>query len=265
MTKLIAVTNDDGILSPGIKAAVEAVMGLGELVVVAPSTQQTSMGRSLSAKREEYLKPADFEVKGVKVRAYHADSTPAFIVLHAMHVLFNGRKPDLLISGINYGENLGSNLTISGTIGAAIQAATMGVPSIALSLQTDIAHHHKYGDVCWQVASHFSNRVAISVLANGLPDGVDLLNVNVPEGITEQAECRITRQSRHPYFTTRVKEPKHDSRFGDGRCVVDLDHDGLEKDSDIYAIAKDKVVSVTPLRVDMTAVDSHNKVVTFKV
>ena len=253
MTKLIAVTNDDGIQSPGITAAVEAVLGLGEIVVIAPSTQQTSMGRSFSAKKEEYLKPAEFGVKGVKVRAYHADSTPAFIVLHAMHVLFHGRKPDLLISGINYGENLGSNLTISGTIGAAIQAATMGVPSIALSLQTDIAHHHKYGDICWRVASHFAGRIARSVLDNGIPEGVDLLNVNIPEGITEQAECRITRQSRHPYFTTRIKEPKETSTFGDGKCVVDLDHDILEKDSDVYAIAKDKVVSVTPLRLDMTA------------
>ena len=252
MTKLIAVTNDDGIKSPGIKAAVEAVMGLGEVVVIAPSTQQTSMGRSFSARRDEYLRPADFEVNGVKVRAYHADSTPAFIVLHAMHVLFNGRKPDLLVSGINYGENLGSNLTISGTIGAAIQAATMGVPAIALSLQTDIAHHHKYGDVCWKMASHFSNRIAKSAL-DKFPAGVDLINVNIPEGITEQTECRITRQSRHPYFTTRFKEPKETSVFGDGKCVVDLDHDNLEKDSDIYAIAKDKVVSVTPLQLDMTA------------
>ncbi len=262
---LIAVTNDDGIKSPGIRAAVEAVLGLGELVVIAPSSQQTSMGRSLSAKKDDYLKMAEFEVNGEKIRAYHADSTPAFVVMHAFHTIFHDKRPDLLISGINYGENLGSNLTISGTVGAAIQAATMGVPAIALSLQTDMAHHHHYGDVCWKMARHFVRRVIKSVIESSFPKGVDVLNVNIPEGITEQTECRVTCQSRHPYFTTRITEPKHDSRFGDGKCVVDLDHDGLEKDSDIYAIAKDKVVSVTPLRLDMTAKDGHNKVVMVKV
>src|SRR5512133_3679716 len=130
---LILATNDDGIGSPGLRALVEAVLPLGQVVVVAPSTQKTSVGRSLMGAQTARLIPIDYRVNGTAVEAFHCECSPARAVLHAFDVLFTGSKPDLLVSGINYGENLGTNITISGTVGAALQGAAFGVPGIAMS------------------------------------------------------------------------------------------------------------------------------------
>lgn len=152
---LILVTNDDGIKSPGLLAAIEAVADLGEIIVVAPSTQQTAMSRALYGAKDEYLRQNDFIVNEKNISAYHIEASPAMAVQHAYNVLFNERKPDLVVSGINYGENLGWDSMLSGTVGAAFQGAASGTPAIAVSLQTAIENHFVYGDVDWKAAKHF--------------------------------------------------------------------------------------------------------------
>ncbi len=132
--KLILITNDDGIESPGLRAAAETVAGLGKIIIAAPSTQQTAMSRALCGAKNEYFRLIDFPVEQNNITAYHIDASPAMTVQHAYNVLFNERKPDLIISGINYGENLGWDSMLSGTLGAAFQGASQGTPSIAVSL-----------------------------------------------------------------------------------------------------------------------------------
>lgn len=250
----ILVTNDDGIESPGLKAAVAAALPLGNVTVVAPTGQQTSMGRSFHGKRDEHLRPIDYTVSGRTIEAYHADCSPARIVLHAMDVLFTSSKPDLVISGINYGENLGSNLTISGTVGAAIQAATMGIRAIAAALETEIHNHHKYADLDWTAATYFTRKFAALMLtAEEMPHDVKFLNINIPADANEKTPWRMTSQSHAAYFSNIIENPVKTSKIGDGRCVIKLDDQSLEPDSDIYAIFKDRIVSVTPLSLDMTA------------
>jgi len=151
---LIVVTNDDGIKSPGLRTAVEAVLPLGEVIVIAPSSQQTSAGRSFRGDDTEYFHEVDLRIGGQTVRGYHCECSPALAVLHAFDVLFAKRKPDLVVSGINYGENLGSNVTISGTVGAAIQAASQGVKGLAVSLQTRIADHCNHPELQWDAVRH---------------------------------------------------------------------------------------------------------------
>jgi len=250
----ILVTNDDGIESPGLKAAVEAALPLGNVIVAAPTGQQTSMGRSFHGKRDEHLRPVDYEVCGRKLEAYHADCSPARIVLHAVDVLFTGGKPDLVVSGINYGENLGSNLTISGTIGAAIQAATMGIRAVAVALETEIHNHHKYADLNWVAATHFTRKFAgLMLAAEEMPHDVKFLNINIPADATEETPWRMTTQSHAPYFSNVIENPVKTSKIGDGKCVIQIDDHTLEPESDIYAIFKDRIVSVTPLSLDLTA------------
>jgi 5'-nucleotidase len=250
---LILITNDDGIESPGLMAAAEAVKDLGDVLVVAPTRQQTSMGRSFWGAKTERLIPCSYSVDGKAVPAYHANCSPARIVLHAMDILCTKRKPDLLVSGINYGENLGSNITISGTIGAAIQGATMGVPGLAVSLETDIAHHHKHVDLDWTAARHFAREFADRILRRSISSKGDIWNINVPRSATPATKFRITRQSRQPYFVNLIAEPSLDRAIGDAECVLGYDTATLDKDTDIYAIAVDRVVSATPLSFDLTA------------
>lgn len=248
----ILVTNDDGIESPGLRAAVEAVFPLGNVIVVAPSRQQTSTGRSFRGDENAFLQPVEFPVSGSLVRAYHCECTPAWAVLHAFDVLFTRKKPDLVVSGINYGENLGTNSTISGTIGAALQAATHGVRGLAVSLQTEIENHHKHAELEWDIARHFCHEFAKLILETSLPADVDVVNVNVPISATVNTPWTVTRLSRQGYFGNRIANSTPASRIGDAVCRYEYDEATLEPDSDILAVCNG-LVSVTPVSMDLTS------------
>lgn len=253
MQKTILITNDDGINSPGIKAAVEAVSDLGRVVVVAPAEQQTSAGRSLKGSKEEKLIPFEFEVNNKRVEAYSCNSTPALAVCHGINVLFSEQLPDLVISGINYGENLGSNITISGTVGAALEAASYGIPAIAASLQTEMEFHHKYGKVNWEGAKHFLRKFCEALLKNKLPADVDILKIDVPAEADESTEWKITKVSKQPYFVAYQDEPSLSSTIGDAKLKIEFNDNVLEEDSDIRTIFYDKKVSVCPVSIDMSS------------
>ena len=131
---LILVTNDDGIQSPGLWAAAGALLPLGRVVIAAPREQQTSTGRSLPVSSDGRILAYPLEIAGQTLEAYSVGGTPAQAVLHAVLEILPER-PDLVVSGINYGENVGSGVTISGTVGAALEAGALGIPALAVSLQ----------------------------------------------------------------------------------------------------------------------------------
>lgn len=253
MSKLIFVSNDDGIESPGLRAAVEAALPLGDVLVAAPTRQGTSMGRSLRGRPDERFQKIDFEVDGRQVRAYHLDCSPAMAVKHGLDVLCPDRLPDLVISGINYGENLGVHITHSGTVGAALQGTAKGIPAVAASLQTGFEHHFNYGDLDWRAAIHHVRYFAASLLSQKMPFDVEILKVDVPADATPDTPWRITRLARQPYYISTVDKPSPESKIGDARLQIEIDYDLLENDSDIQALAVDGVVSVTPLSLDLTA------------
>lgn len=272
---VILVTNDDGIESPGLRAAVAAVQDLGQVVVAAPTEQQTARGRSLVGDRHDAFHPVEFGMSDAAVHAYHISASPALVVRHALAVFFAERYPDLVVSGINYGENLGNNITISGTLGAAFQAASQGVPALAVSRQTDIDHHFEYGDLDWTDATRVTRRWAERLLeltfqgAYHHPDGrmprdgsdgypgsrlpFDVLKLDIPDPCPAGTEERITRLSQRHYFMSLIDEPQHASPIDAATTLVDVDPAGLAPDDDIFAIAVDRVVSVTPLQLDHTA------------
>ena len=250
---LLLLTNDDGIRSPGLQALAEAVSGLADLLVVAPTNQQTSMGRSLWGEKTECFQGIDYAANGSAIRAYHMNSSPARLVLHALDVLCVDRKPDLIVSGVNYGENLGTNVTISATIGAVLQGASMGIPGLAVSLQTEIENHHVHAELDWSAARYFTTKFTGMILENEFSEDLDIVNVNVPACATSDTEWKLTRQSRQPYFTNIVRNPSEDNPISDGECVFGYDESKVEPDSDIHALVNDSAVSVTPLSIDLTA------------
>ena len=249
---LILVTNDDGIKSPGLRATVEAVLPLGDVIVVAPSSQQTSAGRGLHGDRNGVFQKVQLKFGRKTVTGYHCECSPARVVLHAFDVLFRERKPDLVVSGINYGENLGSNITISGTVGAVLQGASYGVHGLAVSLQTDIENHRRHVKLEWKVASHFCHTFAKLMLQTRLPPDVDILNVNVPSAAAVKTTWKVTRLSRQSYFVNHLVNPTHSSKIGEAVCRLGYDETSLEPDSDIRAVHSG-LVSVTPVSMDMTS------------
>jgi 5'-nucleotidase len=246
---LILLTNDDGINSPGLRAVAEAVQDLGDVLIVAPRQQQSSMGRAFlgdgTSRARKYM------VNRKRVPAYAVTTSPAPTVRHAI-LLIAERQPTLVISGINYGENLGNGVTISGTIGAALEAANLGVPALAVSLATSIEYHLSYSkEIDFSIPARVVRKFARMILARGMPRGADVLNINVPKGARPNVGWRWTRVSRASYFHSTIKKTPRGKKITG--YDVKVDFETLEDDSDIAAVLMDGIVSVSPLTLDMTA------------
>ena len=250
--RLILLTNDDGIRSPGLWAAAKALEPLGFVVVVAPRQQWSGAGRSLPADSEGRIHQEQVEVNGQRWTVHAVDGTPAQAVQHGLLEIVP-RPPDLVVAGINYGENVGSGVTISGTIGAALEAAAFGVPALAVSLETEKMYHRTHSDeVNFKVAAYFTRYFAERLL--GLPrvPDVDVWKVEVPAGATPDTEWRVVRQSRHRYYLPLkpVRAALADSAPVDYGRKVEADE--VEPDSDVGALLAG-VVAVTPLSLDLTS------------
>jgi len=249
----ILVTNDDGIRSPGLHAAVKAVCDLGEVMVAAPRRQQTGASRSYPPVNDKAIYVEEIPVNCQTVTAYGFEASPAQAVMAALLDLAP-RPPSLLVSGINFGENVGTSVTTSGTVGAAIEAASFGIPSLAVSVETPKEFHYNHSDtVDFTAAAAFTRRFAKIVLAGAMPSGVDILKIEVPSDATLDTPWRMVRVSRQRYY---LPLPSGRRELGDQKGIdytQVVNWDTLEADSDIHALAMDRVVSVAPLSIDLTA------------
>jgi 5'-nucleotidase len=249
----ILLTNDDGIQSPGLWAAANALSRLGFVHVVAPRDQFSGAGRSLPSDSDGVIQRRTMQVDGQSWEVYAVGGTPAQAVLHAVLEILPAR-PDLLVSGINYGENVGSGITISGTVGAALEGASLGIPALAISLETEQEHHYNHSEeVDFSAAAHFVAYFGDLLLKNRLPADVDVLKVDIPCDATPETPWRITRVSPKRYFDPL--KPERDSWETPaliGYCIKDeLDPD--PPDSDSYALRVQRIVSVSPISLDLTS------------
>jgi 5'-nucleotidase len=233
---LILVSNDDGIHSHGLAALVDAVAALGEVVVVAPDREQSAVSHSLTLHRP-------LRVNEIAPARFAVDGTPTDCVNLAINGIL-GRRPALVVSGINLGANLGDDVTYSGTVSAAMEGTLLGVPSIAVSLVG--REHFDFG-----AAAAVTARLVARVLERGLPADT-LLNVNVPpagDGIPPKGMA-ITRMGRRRYGDAIVE--KLDPR---GRKYYWIGGEELqfieEEGTDFHAIRRG-LVSVTPIHLDLT-------------
>ena len=248
----ILLTNDDSIDSPGLWAAAEALSALGFVHVVAPRVQQTSMGRALPRESDHVVEEREVLVNGKLWPVYAVGGSPAQAVLHAVLSLMD-MKPDLVVSGINYGENVASGVTISGTVGAALEGASFGYPSLAISLQTAVHEHFSLSDrVDFSVAAHFTAFFAEKLLRKQMPFDVDVLKVDVPASATVETPWILTRQSRQRYFEAiSTTDPVNGKKHFSYRVL--LEEEKIEKNSDLRTVLIDEKVSVTPLSLDLTS------------
>jgi 5'-nucleotidase len=247
---MILVVNDDGISAPGIKAAVEAVKEIDDVTVVAPAVQQSGVGRSVSLFSPVSISKG--EVAGVP--AYSINGTPVDAVISGVYGILE-KPPDLLISGINVGENMSSEVTTSGTVGAALEGASQGIPAIAISIHSTVAI--KFVEMNYNVdfkeAQNVLKKLTKHVLKNGLPEGVDLLNVNAPAEITDK-EIEITRLARRMY-TTSVEE-RHDPRGRKYYWIAGEPINDADVGTDVHTVRVHKRISITPLKLDFTSAGS---------
>jgi 5'-nucleotidase len=250
--KQILLTNDDGIRSPGLWAAAEALEPLGYVTVAAPAQQWSGAGRSMPADSTGRIHREQVRVNNREWTVYAVEGTPAQVVQHALLEIMPAH-PALIVAGINYGENVGSGVTISGTVGAVLEGASFGLPGLAVSLETDAKYHRSHStDVEFSAAAHFTQKFARLLLATRRPPDLDLLKVDVPNAATPATPWRITRVSRTRYFLPT--KPARTDLAEPGRVgyQAQAEPGRIEPDSDVRAIV-DGVVSVTPISLDLTS------------
>ncbi len=250
--KLILLTNDDGIDSPGLRAAAEVLSTLAQVIVVAPVEQWSGAGRSMPATTGGVIYVQQQQINGNHWEVYAVEGTPAQAVQHGVLELAP-RLPDLVVAGINYGENVGTGVTISGTIGAALEAASFGLPALAISLETPIAYHHSHSEeIQFAAAAYFTRLFAQLLLSLPRPPDVDVLKVEIPADATPATPWQLAYQSRQRYFAPvkpRRKTFAERARVEYSREIAAQREPG----SDVEVLIHDKMIAVTPLSLDLTS------------
>lgn len=240
---LILVTNDDGITAPGIRTLIEVMNTIGEVYVVAPDAPQSAMGHAITINDALYCNSMTV-VKGESQIEYSCSGTPVDCVKIAVNEILK-RKPDLCVSGINHGSNSSINVIYSGTMSAAVEAGTLGIPSIGFSLldyslEADFEPSRKYVEL-----------LVKQCLKNGLPKGV-VLNVNIPKLPADEIKgIRVSRQANAHWeenFDKRTNPLGRDYYWLTGEFV----NEDKGEDTDEWAL-KHGYVSVVPVQFDLTA------------
>ncbi len=231
----ILVTNDDGIYSPGIAALADVASRFGDVRIVAPDVEQSSMGHAITATRPRSYRSTPLDrFEGSGREAYRVNGTPADCVALGA---YNWEKVDVVLSGINLGSNLGNSIWHSGTLAAAEQAALLGLRGIAFS--TPVSE----GDPRFDVLSPYVGQV-LELL---LPDtSFPLVNVNLPPN---PKGVRWTRQSVTHYDGKVVpgEDPRGRKHFWFTITAIEAAEEGTDR----WAV-ENGWVSITPLRLDLT-------------
>ena len=244
------ISNDDGITASGILAAKKAVDKLCDTYIVAPETQQSGIGHALTL--YEPLRVNTHTLRDGS-KGYGISGTPTDAVTIRLFEIHD-EKPDLMISGINTGFNIGqAELTTSGTLGAAIEAATFGIPTIAISQEVtrdDIKFENGEIEIDFDFATKMLKKLAKIILKKGLPEGIDLLNVNIPETpINEEFEVvKLGKRMYTPVIDKRL-DPRGKPYYWIGGEPYDFDEPG----SDGYELRRAQKTTITPLKIDLTS------------
>ena len=237
----VLVTNDDGYAAPGILALAEAMQDIGRVQVAAPATNQSATGHKITIFQDIRYERTHI---GSGIPTLAVFGSPADCIALAMLGMVENR-PDIVVSGINSGENMGQDLTYSGTVTAALEAAIQGIPAVAVSLSTLQA-----GQVAdYRVAAQIAVPIVRKVLEQGLPP-FTILNINVPAvaRMDELRGIRLTRQGVRVYRDVLVEA-------GEGLVRVEGEPPSGNTDeigTDLWAVHR-QYVSVTPVHLDMTA------------
>jgi len=237
---IILVTNDDGITAPGIRNLVEAVKGLGKIVVVAPDKPQSGMGHAITIGHPLRLQKVD---SFGDVEAWSCSGTPVDCVKLAVDKVLQG-KPDICLSGINHGANHSINVIYSGTMSAAMEAAIESIPSIGFSLLD-----HSI-DADFTGARKYANLIVKNMLKRKLDQHL-LLNVNVPAvDVNLIKGAKLCRQAYAKYQENFLErdDPNGRKYFWLTGEFVNFDKG---KDTDVWAL-KNNYVSVVPVQFDLT-------------
>jgi len=250
---MIVLTNDDGFNAAGIQALWRALAPETEVLIVAPETEQSAVGHAITLANP--LKAKEMKGQDDCRIGYAISGTPADCVKIAVTEILD-EPPELVISGVNQGGNMGTCIIYSGTVSAATEAATMGLPAIAVSLDS-------WESRDFSVATEFIRGLYPVVIEKGLPGGVSL-NVNIPAIPRDQVRgVAVTRQGK-----SRVIE-KFDKRVDPRNNVYywlagEMAFMEVEPGTDCEMV-QEGYISVTPIHYDLTRHDALDRIKDWKL
>lgn len=250
---LILITNDDGFTAKGLNQLIEAVNQFGELLIVAPDQPQSGMGHAITVNNPIRFHKTDYYKENV---GYQCSGTPVDCIKAGMYLL-KGRKPDLILSGINHGSNVSTNVLYSGTMSAAVEGALEGIPSIGFSLTNYAA------DADFSASKAIVKEIVAKALQNKMEKGI-CLNVNIPDVPLDKIKgiksCRQGKAFWDDTFDERVDPLGKKYYWLTGSFVA---HEQAEN-SDVQLL-KNNYVTVVPTQFDMTAYNSIKDIENWKL
>jgi len=238
----ILLTNDDGIQATGLAVLRRIAAELSDDVwVCAPDTEQSAASRGVSLHNPIRLKKKEDKV-------FFVTGTPTDSVIVAMKELFKDKKPDLVLSGVNRGQNLAEDVTFSGTVAGALQGMQMGVPSIALSLARGFQGANS---LPWETAEAHGPKLIKNLISKGWPDNV-ILSVNFPDTTPDGVKgTQITRQGHRDFQMSNIDKRNHPRGGHYYWMTYGAARSNPPAGTDLRAIY-DGYISVTPLHADLT-------------
>ncbi|MDR0939828.1 MAG: 5'/3'-nucleotidase SurE [Mediterranea sp.] len=238
---LILVSNDDGLMAKGINELIKFLRPLGELVVMAPEAPRSGSGCALTVNT-----PVHYQLvrKEVGLTVYRCSGTPTDCIKLARHTVLDGRVPDLVVSGINHGDNSATNVHYSGTMGVVIEGCLNGIPSIGFSLCDHAS------DADFSAAELYVRAIVGMVLEKGLPP-LTCLNVNFP-ATTDIKGVRVCQQAKGHWEKEWAPCPRLDDTNYYWLTGEFIDHESDNENDDHWAL-NNGCVAITPVTVDMTA------------
>ncbi|WP_282010832.1 5'/3'-nucleotidase SurE [Nitrospina watsonii] len=250
---MIILTNDDGFYAAGLQSMWRELSPLTEVLIVAPESEQSAVGHAITLAQP--LKAHAVKDQEHGLIGYAVTGTPADCVKIAVTELLE-EPPDLVVSGVNHGGNMGTSIIYSGTVSAATEAATMGLPAIAVSLDS-------WESRDFSVATEFIRKLYPLVIEKGLPEGVSL-NVNIPAVPRDQIQgVAVTRQGKSRViekFDKRV-DPRNNIYYWLAGEMVFME---VEAGTDCEMV-RENYISVTPIHYDLTRHDALERIRDWKL
>ena len=237
---LILVSNDDGVMAKGISELVKFLRPLGEIVVMAPDSPRSGSGSALTVTHPVHYQLVKREV-GLTV--YKCTGTPTDCIKLALGSVLD-RKPDLIVGGINHGDNSAINVHYSGTMGVVIEGCLKGIPSIGFSL----CNHQPDAD--FEPSGPYIRKIAAMILEKGLPP-LTCLNVNFPD-TPDLKGVKVCEQAKGCWVNEGVTCPRLDDHNYFWLTGSFTDHELENENNDHWAL-ENGYVAITPTTVDMTA------------
>ena len=252
---LFLITNDDGIDAAGLKELVGEMSSLGDILVIAPSTQQSGKGKSVTYTRPVRVQAEKNFLPDLNIQAYSVNGTPADSVIIGQKICIKHYKkiPDLILSGINHGDNTSIHaIFTSGTCAAALEGGILGITSLAFSLElpeNELFEKTQNSSSRFKIAATRAREIVTHVLSNPLPNSVKILNVNFPNSVELETKLKVVKLCPVKYIDEAIEalDPRNIPVY----WLWGQTQSNLPIETDSYVLLEEKLITISPISLNL--------------